>query len=76
MKNQKHAFAVVRVDKDMPENSALENKIAIKEIVPTQEIAESEVKRLNQLNKDKRCIYFWQTTRIVGVGPEQKKNKN
>jgi len=76
MKNQKHAFAVVRVENDMPENSAPENRITVKEIVPTQEIAEAEVKRLNQLNKDKGCMYFWQVTRIVGAGTKQKQKKN
>jgi hypothetical protein len=40
--------------------------VTVKAVVETQETAESEVARLNQLNAAKGCLYFWQTTRFLG----------
>ena len=37
----------------------------VKEIVMTQELAEKEVARLTELQKDKDCEYFWQATRLI-----------
>jgi hypothetical protein len=37
----------------------------VKEIVTTREAAEAEVERLNKLNAEKGCRYFWQQTRFV-----------
>jgi hypothetical protein len=52
-----------------------ENSFTVKEIVRTQDIAESEVKRLNEVNADKDCLYFWQTTRLfrprTAAGPQR-----
>jgi hypothetical protein len=47
-----HAYAIVRLDRfiESREHS----------IVRTQAIAEAEVNRLNELNADKDCKYFWQ----------------
>src|SRR5437867_1252813 len=51
-----HVYAIVRFDgfAQSPENS-----FTVKEIVGTQAIAASEVKRLNELNADKNCTYSW-----------------
>jgi hypothetical protein len=56
-------YAVVRID-DYP-SETLENCITIKEIVWSLEEAEAEVARLNELNRSKRCRYFWQYTRLM-----------
>ena len=56
-----HVYAIVRFDREM---QSWENSFTLKEIVRTQDIAESEVKRLNEVNADKDCLYFWQTTRL------------
>lgn len=59
-----HVFAIVRVDTystAVPPHTA----ITVTKIVWTQVDAEAEVSRLNQLNADKKCIYFWQITRLV-----------
>ena len=64
-KPSQHVYAVVRFDASM---SAPENSFTVKEIVGTQAIAESEVKRLNEVNADKHCTYFWQTTRWFPSG--------
>jgi len=39
--------------------------VTVKEIVTTKESAEAEVERLNKLNGEKGCRYFWQQTRFV-----------
>lgn len=59
-----HVFAIVRFDRFL----SLENAFTVKEIVRTEEDAESEVKRLNEVNADKDCTYFWQTTRLFPPG--------
>lgn len=64
-KPSEHVYAIVRFDRDMP---SWENSFTVKEIVRTQDIAESEVKRLNEVNADKNCLYFWQTTRLFPSG--------
>ena len=75
MKNQKQVFAVIRIDEFMTGTAVADNGITIKEIVPTQQTAESEVERLNQLNKDKGCRYFWQATRMVECGSGRTEGK-
>jgi hypothetical protein len=60
-----HVYAVVRFDRDM---GSPENSFIVKEIVGTQPIAEAEVERLNKLNADKNCTYFWQVTRQFSAG--------
>jgi hypothetical protein len=56
-------YAIVRID-DNP-SETVENCITIKEIVWSLEEAETEVARLNELNRSKGCRYFWQYTRLV-----------
>jgi hypothetical protein len=55
------AYAVVRIDLDLPDDQA---RFTVKRIVWSEDLAESEVDRLNELNADKRCHYFWQYTRV------------
>lgn len=60
-----HVFAIVRVD---DYGDSIEKYVTVKEIVRSLDIAESEVKRLNELNAGKHCKYFWQTTRLFPPG--------
>lgn len=60
-----HVFAIVRFDHSA---RSLEIAITVKEIVRSLDIAEAEVNRLNELNADKECIYFLQTTRLFPPG--------
>jgi Domain of unknown function (DUF6429) len=60
-----HVYAIIRFD-GFSQNPEL--SFTVKEVVATPEIAESEVKRLNELNADKDCTYFWQTTRLFPPG--------
>ena len=69
-KTSRHVYAVVRVDAACSSDIVWTNKITIKEIVLTEEEAAAEVARLMQVNRDKDCLYFWQTTRLVCDSPE------
>ena len=65
-------FAVVRLDHsfgDLSQSAGATPQAAVivtvKEIVTTREAAEAEVERLNKVNAEKGCRYFWQQTRFV-----------
>lgn len=61
----KHGFAIIRIDKIKSRRIFnYDELVIIKKIVWTQIKAEAEVIRLNKLNNNKGCIYFWQLTRI------------
>jgi hypothetical protein len=65
-------YAVIRLDHDLrdlsssggatPQASVI---FTVKEVLLSQERAEAEVERLNKLNSEKGCRYFWQYTRLV-----------
>jgi hypothetical protein len=59
-----HVYAIVRFDfpvnQDDPENS-----VAGVKVVPSKELAEREISRLNKLNARKSCRYELQTTRLI-----------
>lgn len=42
----------------------LESRITVLKVVWTQEMAEAEVARLNELNGAKNSVYFWNLTRL------------
>lgn len=66
MKRQtQHVFAVVRVDTTAANSAEWTNRITVKEILETEEEALAEVDRLNLLNADRGCLYFFQKTRVV-----------
>jgi hypothetical protein len=53
------------VDEFHAETNPIEDKVTVKEIVLDLETAETEVKRLNQLNSKKQARYFYQATRLM-----------
>ena len=61
-KPREDVFAIVRLD---PGLGALEDQITVKAIVRSRDIAEAEVRRLNELNAAKGCRYVWQRTRLL-----------
>lgn len=66
MTRGKHqCFAIVRVDEFALKDAAIENAITVKGIVWSQEEAEREVARLNGLNAERGCRYFWQVSRAA-----------
>lgn len=62
MRKKQTVYAIIRIEKD---SNNIESMVNVKEIVFDFNFAESEVKRLNELNRDKNCYYFCQTTRLV-----------
>ena len=66
------AYAVIRLDHDlrdlassggaMPQAAVT---VTVKEVLLSQERAVAVVERLNKLNSEKGCRYFWQYTRLV-----------
>jgi hypothetical protein len=64
MHEKVEVYAVVRID----EYAKGDDGVRIKEILPTLDEEIQEVERLNELNRDKQCHYFWQTTRYFPNG--------
>ncbi len=64
--NQKyqHMYAIIRYETDADMNAAIDLRITVKKVVVDPHYAEQEVKRLNELNKDKGSYYFCQVTRF------------
>jgi hypothetical protein len=62
-KDYVHVFVVIRVDEFEGDE-----RITIKEVVTTREVAEREVDRLNQINGEKDCWYFWEQSRFFPDG--------
>jgi hypothetical protein len=59
-----HVYAIVRVDEFQGPEAAWENKVTVKKVVWSAEVARHEVERLNQLQGGKGSLYFWQATRL------------
>ena len=58
-------FAILRIDESF---SSPEEKVTVKEILPSESEAEGEVARLNRLNQDKGAKYVWRATRYYPYG--------
>jgi len=65
-KDYRHVYAVIRIDEYLEnlQSITIKELVTVKEIVWNQDKAEQEVERLNQINSDKGCRYFWQLTRL------------
>jgi hypothetical protein len=68
-----HVYAIIRLDEFLSGAAPDRNLITVKKVVRSQEEAEREVHRLNKLNADKGCQYFYQITRLERepVRPDQ-----
>ena len=64
-KERIQVFAVVRFDADATDP---EMQVTVKELVHELDSAVAEVERLNRLNAQKGCRYFWQATRLFPPG--------
>jgi hypothetical protein len=61
------AYAIVRVDLDVKDDEA---RFTVRRIVWSEELAEAEVQRLQELNADKGARYLWQYTRVDRRSPD------
>jgi hypothetical protein len=59
-----HLFAILRYETDTDEKVPIDLRVTVKKVVVDAHYAQSEVKRLNELNKDKGSYYFCQVTRF------------
>lgn len=62
MKSADAGYAIIRLDLDPVYED--EDRYVVKRVVWSIEEATAEVDRLNHLNADKNCRYFWQHTRV------------
>ena len=63
MNDKEQTFAIIRIDLGSDIPSDIADRVTVTQVLPTQQQAENEVKRLNSLNANKGVFYFWQTTR-------------
>ena len=63
-----HVYPIVRVDTPLDPKD-LQSKITVVKVMTSQAAVEAEVSRLNQINADKSCTYFYCTSRLVGQAP-------
>jgi hypothetical protein len=56
-------YAIIRLDLDPVYTD--EDRYTVKRVVWSEDEADAEVARLNEVNADKNCRYFWQYTRVV-----------
>jgi hypothetical protein len=55
-------YAIIRLDLDPI--YAEEDRYTVKRVMWSEDEAVAEVARLNEVNADKNCPYFWQYTRV------------
>jgi hypothetical protein len=65
-----HIYAIIRYETDADSNAPIDLRITVKKVVVDPHYAEAEVKRLNDLNRDKGSYYFYQVTRFEDVPVE------
>ena len=74
--NHTHVFVVLRYDINnnfTPESMA--NQISATKAFLTKEMAEAEVQRMNIVNSDKSCNYFWTVARLAKEKIGEEKNE-
>lgn len=67
--NFDHVYAIVRVEldvlaKDASDPDSVANSVTVKKLLWNEAEAAAEVRRLNDLNRNKGCFYFSQITRL------------
>jgi hypothetical protein len=60
-------YAILRYETDADEKAPIDLRITVKKVVVDPQYAEREVKRLNELNRDRAAYYFCQVTRFEDV---------
>ena len=60
----KHVYPIVRIDTPFNEADPTNTDMLVK-VLTSQTDAEKEVSRLNKINADKSCVYFYCTSRLI-----------
>ncbi len=63
-KKSEHLYAVIRYEIDAGNDTPIDLRITVKKVVVDPNFAAREVKRLNDLNREKGSYYFYQITRF------------
>jgi hypothetical protein len=63
-----HVYPIVRVDTPLDPKD-LQSKITVVKVMTSQAAVDAEVSRLNQINANKSCTYFYCTSRLVEQAP-------
>jgi hypothetical protein len=66
-----HVFVIVRIDRYASIATSIESSITVVKAVWTEERAQSEVARLNNLQTGNGSTYLWQVTRLERRSEEQ-----
>jgi hypothetical protein len=67
-KSRDEVYAVLRADEFHTANTSIEDRVVVKEIVWSEDIAAAEVRRLTAENFDKGSRYWYQITRLFRPG--------
>jgi hypothetical protein len=67
-----HVYPIVRIDTPIDQADPM-SKITVVKVLTSQVAAEAEVSRLNRINADKSCTYFYCTSRLVEQSMESPK---
>jgi hypothetical protein len=63
----RHVYPTIRVDKPFNETNPT-NTLSVVKVLTSQAVAETEVSRLNAINANKGCVYFYDASRLVEGG--------
>jgi hypothetical protein len=67
-----HVYPIVRIDTPTDQTDPT-SRITVVKVLTSQVAAEAEVSRLNQINADKSCVYFYCTSRLIEQSMESSK---
>jgi hypothetical protein len=59
-----HVYPIVRIDTPIYQADPT-SSITVVKVLTSQVAAEAEVSRLNQVNADKSCLYFYSTSKLI-----------
>lgn len=63
-KKYQHIYAILRYESDAGPETPIDFRVTVKKVVVDPHYADKEVKRLNDLNREKGAYYFCQVTRF------------
>jgi len=59
-----HVYPIVRIDLPLTDRNPTD-RVTVVKVLTSQKGAEIEASRLNQINADKSCTYFYCTSRLI-----------
>ena len=62
-----HVYPIVRIDIPIDQTDPTQ-KVTVVKVLTSQSEAEDEVSRLSEVNANKKCVYFYCTSRLIEQG--------